>query len=267
MMVKLIDLLQELRPTQHYLERKIERGAILNLILPREAYGDYNPEEAKSKIIQSISTELNSRLQRLENSDVEASKTYIIGYKILKPILVFNNNKYPITIEIEEKDKGKVIGSYWYGIIHDSAFITLILENAKTDADLETKMINHLDRDDKNLKNKPLKILTYNNYEYLINLDELFGKYSEKEIPTEDSVEYTVRTDYRKGAPFTHKKHGDGTIVNTSTGTSGKGDMGGRLDWVDVDFKKMYVSKGVPTTIRRISPVYTKVYFDTQKKK
>ena len=57
------------------------------------------------------------------------------------------------------------------------------------------------------------------------------------------------------------------TIATTSNGSSGKGDTNGRLDWVDVDFKKPFLKGGVLTTIRRIAPVYTKIYFDTYKKK
>lgn len=265
-MIKLTDLLKELTSSSHYQQRKSERGNILDIILPKEAYGDYNIDEAKSKIIQSITSELNSRLQRLENVDVDASKTYIIGYKILKPILVSNNKDYSINIKIQEK-KRENTGTYYYGIINDGAFVTLILEKIDNDTDLENKMLRHLERENKNIRNKKTKILTYSNFDYKINLDELFGKKIEKEIPTEDSVDYTVRTDYRKGAEFNHKTYGKGTIVTTSTGVGGKGDTNGRLDWVDVDFGKPYVKGGQLQTVRRINPVFTKVYFDTQKKK
>lgn len=265
-MIKLVNILKELFATPHYQQRKLERGNILDIMLPKEAYGDYNIDEAKSKIISLIKDELDSRLQRLENSDVDASKTYIIGYKILKPILVSNDKKYSIILEIEE-EKGKNSGTYYYGVINNGSFVTLILEKTDNDIDLEGKMLRHLDRENKNIKNKKTKILTYNNFVFNINLDELFGKKVEKEIPTEDTVDYIVRTDYRKGADFVHKIYGKGTIVTTSTGVGGKGDTNGKLDWVDVDFGKPYVSKGQLQTVRRINPVFTKIYFDTHKKK
>jgi hypothetical protein len=278
-MIKLIDLLKELTLTGHYKERKSERGDILNITLPKKAYGDYNTLDAQPKIIQAITAELNSRLQRLENADVDASKSSIIGYKIIKPILVNKDDKYPINMMVEytvydkvtKKPIGKkqMNGTYYYGIIRDGAFITFLVENADNDTDLEIKMLDHLDRENKNFRNKPTKILTNNEFEYEIDIDELFGNKLKvkKEIPTEDSVDYTVRTDYRKGAEFNHKTYGKGTIVTTSTGVGGKGDTNGRLDWVDVDFGKPYVSKGQLQTVRRINPVFTKIYFDTQKKK
>jgi hypothetical protein len=262
-MIKLTNILKELLASEHYQQRKSERSNIIDIILPKEAYGNYNVDESKSKIISSIKNELDSRLQRLENSNIEASKTFIIGYKILKPVLVLDNNEYPITLEIE----GKTTGTYYYGVINDEVFVTLILEKIDNDDDLESKMLRHLERENKNIRNKQTKILTYNNFNYKINIDELHGKKIEKETPTEDTVNYTVRTDYRKGADFIHNTYGKGTIVTTSTGNTGKGDTNGRLDWVDVDFGKPYVKAGQLQTIRRINPVFTKVYFDTHKKK
>ena len=285
-MIKLTDLLKELFATDHYKERKVERGNILDITLSKEAYGEYDINEAKSKIISNIKNELDSRLQRLENSDIDASKSSIIGYKIIKPILVNKNNEYPITITAEyiiynkntkkpelnnegQPIKKKSIGTLYYGIINDNKFITLLIEDAKNDKDLELKMLDHLKREQKNLIGKPIKILTHPNFEHEIDIDDLFGNKEkvEKEIPTENTVDYVVRTDYRKGADFVHKIYGKGTIVTTSTGAGGKGDTNGKLDWVDIDFGKPYVSKGQLQTIRRVSPVFTKVYFDTHKKK
>jgi hypothetical protein len=285
-MIKLTDLLKELFSTPHYKDRKVERGNILDITLSKEAYGEYDINEAKSKIISNIKNELDSRLQRLENSDIDASKSSIIGYKIIKPILVNKNNEYPITITAEyiiynkntkkpelnnegQPIKKKSIGTLYYGIINDNKFITLLIEDAKNDKDLELKMLDHLKREQKNLIGKPIKILTHPNFEHEIDIDDLFGNKEkvEKEIPTENTVDYVVRTDYRKGADFVHETYGKGTIVTTSTGAGGKGDTNGKLDWVDVDFGKPYVSKGQLQTVRRIGPVFTKVYFDTQKKK
>ena len=285
-MIKLTDLLKELFATDHYKDRKAERGNILDITLPKEAYGEYSTVETRQKLKTTIEKELDSRLSKLEGSDIDASKSSIVGYKIIKPILVNKNNKYPITITAEyivydkktkkpklnnegQPIKKKSIGTLYYGIVNDNKFITLLIENAKDDRDLELKMLDHLKREQKNLIEKPTKILTYPNFEYEIDIDDLFGnkEKTKKEIPTEDTVDYTVRTDYRKGADFVHKTYGKGTIVTTSTGVGGKGDTNGKLDWVDVDFGKPYVKGGQLQTVRRISPVFTKVYFDTQKKK
>jgi hypothetical protein len=268
-MVKLIEILKELFASKHYVQRKNERGNIIKIILPKEAYAEYDIAETNNKLKLVIEDELSLRLERLEGSDMDASNTFNIGYKILKPILVSNGVEYPIKMVALSTKRDTVVettGQFYFGVIRDNTFITIILSNVKNDSDLVSQIEQHIVRKD---INRESKILTPSNFEYRINIHNLYGETSEtpKETPKEESVDYTVRTDYRKGAAFTHKQHGEGTIVNTSAGVGGKGDTNGKLDWVDVDFKKMYVFKGVPTTIRRISPVYTKVYFDTQKKK
>jgi hypothetical protein len=285
-MIKLINLLEELSLSGHYGNRKIERGDILDIVLPKEAYGDYSTVETRQKLKATIEKELDSRLSKLESSDIDASKSADIGYKIIKPILISKDTKYPVTMtaeytvyekvegkEIPKRDKeGKIIkkkstGILYYGIISDNTFVTLMIENVKDDMDLEFKMRDHL-KQKENKKNKPIKILTHPDFEYEIDIDELFGNKEKikKEIPTEDSVEYSVRTDYRKNADFDHKTYGIGTIVNTSAGAGGKGDASGKLDWVEVDFGKPYSKGGQFFKTRKISPVFTKVYFDTQKK-
>jgi hypothetical protein len=271
-MISLIKLLKELKLTQHYSKRKKQRGDISKVSIPKEAYGNYNPEEANSKIIGNLKSELFDRLSRVEGLDIEASFKYFVGYKIFKPILVKDNKEYPMTMYAyyeEDNIKKENSGNLYYGIVHNNAFITLILSSDIDDIDLEKQTINHLSRKGLGIRvNREPKILSTFDYTYKLDIDELFGnKVSTKETPTEDSVEYEVKTDYRKGGKFIHQKHGIGTVVNTSTGTSGKGDTNGKLDWVDVDFNKPYLKGGVFTSIRRISPVFTKVYFDTHAKK
>ena len=270
-MISLIEILKELGITDHYTERKGQRGNIQKISAPKEAYGDYNVDETNAKLIDILKTELFSRLSRIEGSNIEASFKYFIGYKIFKPVLVNNNKEYPITMYASYEEDGvekENSGNLYFGIIRDNKFVTLILSDDLDDIDLEKKIISHVRRKDTGTKSdvEP-KVLSTFDYIYKIDIDKLYGKTTTKEIPTEDSVDYTVRTDYRKGASFSHEKYGDGVIVTTSAGSGGKGDTNGKLDWIDVDFKKPFVKGGALTTIRRIAPVYTKVYFDTHKKK
>ena len=270
-MISLIEILKELGITGHYAERKDQRGNIYKVNVPKEAYGNYNVEETNTKLVDALKTELFSRLSRIEGANVEASFKYFIGYKIFKPVLVSGNKEYPITMYASYEEDGvekENSGNLYFGIIRDNTFITLILSDDLNDIDLEKKIISHVGRKNAGAKSdvEP-KVLSTFDYVYKIDIDKLYGKTVAKEIPTEDSVDYTVRTDYRKGASFIHKQYGEGTIATTSAGSGGKGDTNGKLDWVDVDFKKPFVKGGVLTTIRRIAPVYTKVYFDTHKKK
>jgi hypothetical protein len=270
-MISLIELLKELGLSDHYKERKGQRGNIYKLSIPQEAYGDYNVEETNTKLIDILKNELFGRLSRIEGINIEASFTYPVGYKIFKPVLFSNNKNYPITMYATYEEEGIVkedSGNLYFGLIRDNKFVTLMLSNDIDDIDLEKKIINHIRRKNPKLKSdiEP-KILSTFDYIYDIDIDKIYGKTIAKEIPTEDSVDYTVRTDYRKGASFTHKKYGEGTVATTSAGSGGKGDTNGRLDWVDVDFRIPFLKGGVLTTIRRIAPVYTKIYFDTYKKK
>ncbi len=270
-MISLVELLKELGITGHYAERKDQRGNISKISIPKEAYGEYNVGETNAKLIDILKTELFSRLSRIEGTNIEASFKYFVGYKIFKPVLISNNKEYPITMYATYEDDGvekENSGNLYFGLIRDNKFVTLILSDDLDDTDLEKKILSHLSRKESGTKSdvEP-KVLSTFDYIYKVDIDKLYGKVTTKEIPTEDLVGYTVRTDYRKGANFTHEKYGEGTIVTTSAGSGGKGDTNGKLDWVDVDFKTPFVKGGVLTTIRRIAPVYTKVYFDTHKKK
>jgi hypothetical protein len=87
-MVKLIEILKELFASKHYVQRKNERGNIIKIILPKEAYAEYDITETNNKLKLVIEDELLLRLERLEDSDMDASNTFNIGYKILKPISI-----------------------------------------------------------------------------------------------------------------------------------------------------------------------------------
>ena len=78
------------------------------------------------------------------------------------------------------------------------------------------------------------------------------GKVVEGQIAL-DSVVKIMRRDFEIGK---------GKIVNTSNGAAGKGDANGKLDWVEVDFGKPFLSGGKLQTVRRIPNIYTKTYFD-----
>ena len=138
--------------------------------------------------------------------------------------------------------------------IADESLITLLLYPTMSDADLIDQLEDaELRKKDKDIKEK-VKLLTLNNFEYVISLDE--------PAPTPDlidanSLDYKLRTDYRKGANFNHKEYGKGTIVSTSSGIKGVGDSRGKLDWVEVDFGKPYVFKKEIFKTRKIPNIYT----------
>jgi hypothetical protein len=145
-------------------------------------------------------------------------------------------------------------GTYYYAPIRKNFIYTLILTD-NDDVALEKQSSNHITR--VTGKSSSSKVFTPTNFEFKINLDELMGNAPEETILSANSLPYTIRTDYRKGASFTHKDYGTGTIIATSTGNSGKGDPLGRLEWVEVDFGKPYVTGGEFKTTRIINNIYT----------
>ena len=173
-MVKLIEILKELFATKHYRNRKAERGDIIKIILPKEAYAEYDVAETNNKLKLIIEDELKLRLERLENSDINASNAFNIGYKILKPILVSNGTEYPIKMVVVATKGNTAVentGYLYFGIMRDNSFITLILSDATSDSTLLTRTEEHMTR--KGLS-KESKIFTYPNFEYKINIHNLY---------------------------------------------------------------------------------------------
>lgn len=252
-MIKLIDILKELDLSGHYKDRKKERvDNILDLYVSKNALGDFTLNQVKEPLIKHIQEVLNRKLFSLESQDIPLSKNYRIGYKFFVPVIEVENKKYPITLTTSEG-----IGTYYYVIIKENTLVTLIISSAE---DFEKEVKEHSARE---YEGEPIKILELPGSIYSIDLNKIMGvKAPKKEKPSQEQVPYIVRTDYRKGADFEHEKFGKGKIVNTSTGTGGKGDANGKLDWVDVDFGKPFVSGGKLQTVRRIPNVYTKTYFD-----
>lgn len=259
--------LQELRRTDHYNLRKKERGeTILKIVnLSQEMLGDkYQVKDVAPQIIKDIEEELLRRLSYFESKgSYPISFTESVGYKILKPILQVNGKKHELILKVRysksKDEEGNIImkdgeGTTYILSIADESLITLLLYPTMSDADLIDQLEDaELRKKDKDIKEK-VKLLTLNDFEYTISLDE--------PAPTPDlidanSLDYKLRTDYRKGANFNHKEYGKGTIVSTSSGIKGVGDSRGKLDWVEVDFGKPYVFKKEIFKTRKIPNIYT----------
>jgi len=266
-MISLIEILKELGQRKHYTERKIQRTNISRIKIPDEAYGDYDVKETNNKLISILKKEILDRLNNLEKINIVSSFKYYVGYRVFKPILISNGKRYPIImyVEYQERNKAKTkYGDLYYVVVNKDELITLILSSDISNTELEHRIAHNLEIEQE-IRNANVKIIESSNYDYVIDLDKLYGKSQQvNKIPSKDSVEYKVNMAYRKGTSFNHKTYGEGIVVNTSNGTAGMGDARGKLDWVDVDFKnsKPVLKGGKLTTIKRISPVYTKKYFD-----
>jgi len=267
------NLISELYNTDHFQLRTNERGNVLDIVNINELpLKDYKQLQVKEKLINNISAEIKNRAEKMLGKDVPSSVTYNVGIKLLKPVLVVDDEEYPIrlfaisTKEIKN-EKDEVIGirevenrgTLYLAIVIDNKVITLLLLDKEDDNELYFQVKKHAEK--KN-RDKEAKILTSTDYIYKIDLDELMGKEKEKQdidLIDPATLEYIPRTDYRKGANFTHKKYGTGKIINTSSGSGGEGDSRGKLDWIEVDFGKPVLKGGKLMPYRRIENILTLV--------
>ena len=266
--------LLELSNTDHFQLRVSERGNVLDVLnLNDIPLKGYKFTEVKEKLKTNISDELKDRAEKILGKDIPSSTTYDVGIKILKPILVVDGEEHPLKLYAKstkeiKNEKDEVIGireidnigTLYFAIVTNNTVTTLLLLNKEDDNDLYFQIKDHIDR--KKGGDKEAKVLTPPNHVYKIDLDELMGKEKEKQdinLIDPATLEYTPRTDYRKGANFIHKKYGKGTITNTSSGSGGEGDSRGKLDWIEVDFGKPVLKGGKLMPYRRIENILTLV--------
>lgn len=260
-MITLADILTEAHLTDHYRDRKAERGTIIDIQLPKAAYGEYNVEQAKEKIIDALQSKLNSELSDIEGKRYEVSGNYNVGVCALMPILISGGNKYKITMVTGEGSKDR--GTVFLVIVMDDSLITMYPTTASSFKEIEEKIDDHTKREHPD-NNKEAKALIPQSSVYQIDLDQLFGKEKEREQDikvNKEDLDYKIRTDYRVGATFSHKKYGDGVITATSAGSKGTGDARGVVDWIKVKYDKPFLKGGKLENEREFKPVYTTIYF------
>jgi hypothetical protein len=235
----------------HWSDRIKERGTILDIInFPKDS------PISKQEIIKQIENELLSRTSRLEKLEkFPISLKYKIGYKLMKPILKYDGNNIPLELKVKytTNDIEKIgIGISYVAIIADNKLITLMLLPEDNDAEVELAMEKHQQR--KEYKKSP-RVLTASNYEFIITPKIE----TTKTLIDPTTLPYKIKTSYRIGSDFTHKEYGTGKIVAAaSPGTrSGEPDSRGMVDWVEVDFGKLYVAGGQLKKTRIIKNIYT----------
>ena len=253
--------LNELETDSHFNLRKQQRGIASDITnLNQQMVGDKDVKEVKQQLIEKIEEEFGKRLSYLENlKTLPVSFTNTIVYKIMKPVLSSNGVKYDLMLKAQstvgDTDvETSHVGTFYYIIIDNDKLFTIKVGNKETDNDLIQKTQSH--QQQKNRKIKPVKILTFADFEYVIPLDE---KTQEVNLIDPTTLPYSIKASYRVGSNFTHKDYGTGKVVAAaSSGTrSGEPDSRGVVEWVEVDFGKPYVSGGQFKKTRIIKNVYT----------
>jgi hypothetical protein len=246
-----IDLNELETSKDHWQDRVRERGNILDIInFPK----DY--PVSKQEVILQIQEELQSRADRLlKLKDFPASIPNIVGYKLMKPILIYENSRIPLQLKVKyiTKEIEKTnIGTSYVALISDNMLLTLLLLNDDDDFTIESSITRH--RYGK-LSDTPAKIVTSPDYEFLITPKIE----TTKTLINPATLPYSIKASYRVGSNFTHKDYGTGKVVAAaSSGTrSGEPDSRGVVEWVEVDFGKPYVSGGQFKKTRIIKNVYT----------
>jgi hypothetical protein len=263
--MKLLEVLQ----TTHYKERKEDRSQIVDIQLDSKALVPYSREEVVPNLKRLIEERLIKILKAFENSTAKQGSSIVKSLPILTPYLRNNGKNYPVNMTTKTRDKYKEnIGNTYVLVKIGDSLVTVML--VPRDADLLAQTKEHLKRKVAEDKADP-KVLTYPidigrtlNSDYIIDIKEAANDVEvglKKAEVSQEALPYKVRTDYRKGASFTHDTYGVGIVDTTSSGTKGDPGVRGKLDWVDVDFKKPYLKAGKLTSIRRIDNVYTLPYF------
>jgi len=255
-------IIKEIFASQHYLERKAERGTILEINVAKQFYEKYGKEKLDSKLKAVIEKALLNRLASLETFKTAALKSN--QYRIitaLAPVLKTGESEYPIVIKA-----GESVGNVYVVVVAGDVMVTLLL--LKGSADIRQQAISHIKRTGADMENVTVDVLPPLFAKFKIDLENLMG---EKEISlkdaevTKEELPYRVRTDYRKGGTLVHDVFGHGIITNTSTGASGQPNSEGMLSWVDVDFHKPFVKSGKLEKYRRLTNIYTNSYWLARK--
>ena len=253
--------LNELITTDHYNDRKKERGNILDIVnLNQQILGDkYSVNEIKPKLIKDLEIELKNRLSKLEDfSQIPASYPKVVVYKVMKPAISINGKKFILDLKVDYTTKDIIktnIGNLYITIIINDKLVTLLLSEPESNTDIEKQIKDHLVRE--KLPIKPIVILSFDNLEYIIPLDEPTEK--APEIIDIKTLPYKVRASYKVGSDFTHNNYGTGKIITAAAAgsRSGEPDSRGIVDWIEVDFGKPYVLNGKFKKTRIINNVYT----------
>lgn len=264
-------------PTDHYLERKEERGkGIFDVFIPSEAFKDLyraDKNNLKSQIISNIKKDLEFRLSDLEDETTkfEEPVNVIIIYKALYPKLKLSSGKI-VDLQISTKftdNKGELVDMFGNGFYAlavrslesgEDIILTLLLAN-----DIENdRLLTSTTYNSKHTRirlqklrkrgfkgNMEIKIVRPPSYTIVYDLDSILSQLnlgkSEKPVivtksstPSVDSstLPYEVKDSYPVGTIMKYKGKGTGEIIRTSSGPKGEGDSSGKLQWVEVDFPR-----------------------------
>ena len=248
--------LNEAGLTDHYRERKAERGTILDIEIPQAAIGNRDLKDVKSKLIPILQAKLDQRLSHVERMDLGISNNVNLGLVVFVPVVAVGEKSLPIKMV-----SGDGSGHYYLVIAANDKLLTMYPGSKKT-TELEKDVEDHVKRERPD-DVRPPKAEMLSGYVFKIDIDgnevRDIEKKPEIEKASEDTLEYKVRTDYRVGATFDHNQFGPGKIVAADKG--GKAGPDGKIDWIDVKYAKPFMKGGKLQDVRRFNNILTAAYF------
>lgn len=256
--------LREYHLTDHYRERKDQRGSILAVFSAKEAFEGYDADQVKKRLKDAFQAKLDQALKEVESlgSGEKVPSNVFKIIKVFSPVVVRDGKKFITNVKVSTtkgKETKDLYGNLFVCALRGNSLTTLML--VKDSEDLEAKLKAHAERiAGSNFKvvvaNTPTPVTEFDVKELMDgkNIELKDAKVKKEDLP------YKIRTDYRQGAKLVHDEYGTGTIQNTSAGIKGQPNQQGKLDWVDVDFGP-YVKSGKEYKYRRIPNVYANAYW------
>ena len=254
--------LKEAEETNHYQERKKERGTIIDIELPDAAYQGRSVEEVKAKLIPILQARLDKRLAYVEGMDLGMSNNINLGLVVFTPILSKGDKIVPIKMVC---DNG---AGYYYLVIAANNKLLTMYPGSKKTAELAKDVEEHIKRERPD-DVRPPKADVLSGHVYKIDIDgnevkDVEDKPQVEKVP-EEALNYKVRTDYRVGATFNHSQYGPGKIVAAAGG--GKAGTRGVVDWIEVKYDRPFLKGGKLQDTRRFDGILTAAYFGKTLKK
>jgi hypothetical protein len=225
--------IDEVRKTTHSDDRIGERIKNINdIILPYAIYHEgEDPSVINNLIKREIISSLNNRISILASEPFPIDDT---SYAVKIAIITIKRDDkiYKPTIKVAtskndfEKNES---GNFYYAIIYDDKFISLILDkDTCSDDDILSKMKAHALRNpDKYSSNIAISNKHLFSIPLVVNLNDVLSTNIEKEpeVVEKPKMEIPSKNNYKKGAPYSHPKFGNGRIQSVQKIETGVYDV------------------------------------------
>lgn len=281
---------KEAKQSDHYQDRKRERGDILEILIPQSFYKGYDKKEVDKKLKKAVEDRLLLSLQSLEQIERSVGDLYHVVFWVLFPQVKRGEKILPLNLKVEETSKdGKKkisIGSAYSVALIGNTLTTFVLHKNRKENIIASHIQNQIRNGSgfvqKNIETVKdhIKERTLPKAEFIIDIDELMkGKEVKKQkanIKKKD-LPYKVRGDYRadghamfivtRSGVWSEEgkelKPGKYLIIDTASGKRGQPDARGLMPWIKVKLpaNQEYLKGGKLLNTVTLKNIYTDAYW------